>query len=155
MQDQTPNQRDREQDLAFFRGYSTDELRDGLSDPLGWNPYGRELASTVLDEREAGHPYVLSEEPLTDGARLDIAPASTEQADWEACNPASSAPVYPERFGTMTAVMLHSETLETLSFVLGVRCDLCIEHMEESTNPSYWIVQLWAIDRACRDLGVE
>jgi hypothetical protein len=78
-------------------------------------------------------------EPLTDGVCLDIA----------------GAPAYPERFGTMTAVMLDDSTLEAIEIGLATRLDHCLERLEISDVASYWVDQLWAIDRACRALGIE
>lgn len=93
----------------------------------------------------------LSPEGWKDVARMN---ASEIEFDWEACNPASSAPVYPERL-TMTAVMLDDSTLETIRGALDRSHSHVYRDYLRGGNEMAWATELWAIDRACRVLGID
>jgi hypothetical protein len=66
---------------------------------------------------------------------------------WENCNPASSAPIYPEALDT--------DTLNVIRLALEARVDQIIEwHGRDSYATGLWTDQLWAIDHASRALGI-
>jgi hypothetical protein len=129
---------DRDTTLRRYRSYSTNDLSN-IAQGVGAYPHEAGLAQQVLDERAAGHPYF-----LRDVDHLNELPAGP----------------YPERFGTMTAVMLDEETRKTIRCELSYGIDRNTKYMDESNEKptgyaAYWAAQLWAIDRACRALGIE
>lgn len=73
----------------------------------------------------------------------------------------SPTPIYPERFGTMTAVMLDDSTLETIRGALSDQFMAPIARLglaEWRNDPQLAAdaaTKLWAIDRACRVLGID
>jgi hypothetical protein len=122
-------------------------------------PFGgwRDTAVHRIAVRERMNPYTLDRI-----LREDQTPFACEQGCGrefsEGCRqpdcPHTSeidAPVYPERFGTMTAVMLDSETLETITIALMEKQRRVLDDTYSETRQE----DLAAIDRACRALGIE
>lgn len=134
---------------SYLRVAVTNEIqRLEIERGIGNAPFGgwRNTAVQRIADREGMNPYDLDRiirkdrpDALTDDVCLDIA----------------HAPVYPERFGMMVAVMLDGETLDTVRDALADRSRTYVGCLSWDDAAPIWAVRLWAIDRACRALGIE
>jgi hypothetical protein len=138
MQDQTPI--DRESELRSYRSVSNRVLRDIATGGSEYRPDAIELAQQVLDERERFDRRTQTE---LGGFRNSV---QSDPVD---------APVYPERFGTMVAVMLDDKTLDVIRLSFMEQIDNYVHWLNVGLSGEYWATELWAIDRACRVLGIE
>lgn len=153
MQDQNPQQKLRDRGLRVLIA-----RRDRLSlqNEARGGDWETEEEITMLSRTIED----LSPDPLTTGDRLDIAGAGTEddfQREWDE-HKETLENVYPERFGTMVAVMLDDSTLNIIRLALRELIFQVTDYLDNPpifTGHDRWVDQLWTIDRACRAMGIE
>lgn len=61
-----------------------------------------------------------------------------------------------ERRYIVDAYELHADSVDTIRLALMAQRDQFVWYLEESDKTDgYWYDELWAIERACRALGIE